>query len=165
MRRLYVIVQDTESCKKIVTGLETIGISNRHVHVTASLAKNLEGLPQATVWQNTELAHGLELGTTLGGIAGLIGGGLAFAFPPAGLALDDSMLFIAAIGGSMLGGVVSAMIGSHEHNHALDRFRADIARGRLLLIINVPRRQFNEVQTLIHTIHPKAEISIAETKL
>lgn len=160
MHRLYAVIPDTEMCKRIVAELKAIEIPERHLHVTGSLAKNLKGLPQATVWQNTELVHGLELGAALGGIAGLIGGGLAVVFPPAGSAFGDSALFAAAIGGAVLGGVVSAMIGSHEHNHSLDRFRADIRRGRLLLIADVPHRQLDAVQALICEIYPKAEIII-----
>lgn len=160
MQRLYVIIPDAEICKRIIDELKSIDISERHLHVMGSLAKNLKGLPRATVWQNTELVHGLELGSALGGIAGLIGGGLAVIFPPAGSTFDDTALFAAAIGGAILGGLVSAMIGSHEHNHALDRFKADIRRGRLLLVADIPRRQLDAVQTLIREIYPKVEFEI-----
>jgi hypothetical protein len=164
MYRVYAIVSDKEICKNIVTKLNNLGILTRHLHVIASLTKDLEGLPQATVWQNTELVHGLELGAALGGIAGLIGGGLAMIFPPTGVALNDSVLLVVAVGGAILGSATSAIISSHEHNHSLDRFRTDIARGKLLLMVDVSRRQVDEVQAIIHNIHSQAKISITISK-
>jgi hypothetical protein len=162
MRRLYVLIPKVENCKQVVQELETLGIPEHHLHVVASIAQHLEGLPEATVWQKTELAHGIEWGIGLGGIAGLLGGVMAVAFPPPGLILGGGALLAGAAAGAGLGGIVSAMLGSHEHNHTLDRFRAEINRGRILLMVDAPSRQVEEIQTLIRRHHPEAEIKIAE---
>ena len=78
---------DTESCKSLVADLTGAGVAKRHLHVVASPAVALGDLPQATMTQKTELAHGIEKGILLGGIAGLLGGLLIVTFPPAGMAV------------------------------------------------------------------------------
>ncbi len=162
MRRLYVLMPNVESCKQVVQELETKGISENNLHVVASLSQHLEGLPEATVWQKTELAHGIEWGIGLGGIAGLLGGIMAVAFPPPGLILGGGALLAGAAAGAGLGGVVSAMLGSHEHNHSLDRFRAQINRGLILLMVDVPSSQVEATQALIRNHHPEADITVTE---
>lgn len=160
MRRLYVLMPDVESCKGAVKELRTIGIPKHHLHVMANLMHNLEGLPQATVWQKTELIHGIAWGVGLGGVAGFTGIGLAMIFPPAGLEISEIAPFAGAIAGAVLGGTISAILSSHEHSHTLDRFRTEISRGRLLLMIDAPYRQVEEIQSLIHQYHPEANIEV-----
>ena len=179
MRRLYVLLPDVTSCKRVVEELEQVGIPESHLHVVASLAYRLDGLPKATVWQKTELAHGIEWGIALGGVAGLVGGMLAVLFPPSGLITgqifvepvvnDEAFLIltIAAVAGASLGGIISAILGSHEHNHDLDRFRGDIVRGRILLMADVPRGQVEDIQALIRKHHVGAnfELTLSHKKV
>lgn len=164
MRRLYVLMPDAESCKRVVEELEASGIPDHHLHVVASLTQNLEGLPEASVWQKTELAHGIEWGISLGGVAGFLGGVLAVAFPPTGLVLGGGALVAGAAAGAGLGGMISAILGSHEHNHSLDHFRWEISSGRLLLMADVPRRQVDEIRGLILRHYPEAEIGVMTPK-
>ena len=67
------MLPDAESCKSLVADLEEHGVAERHLHVIGGLAQSLDGLPEANILQKTELAHGLEWGTGLGGVAGLLG--------------------------------------------------------------------------------------------
>jgi hypothetical protein len=85
MKRLYFVLPDKESCKNVVAQLRDAGIPNKRLHVVARLAVPLDDLPEASLTQRTELVHGLERGIALGGTAGLLGGMLVLAFPPAGL--------------------------------------------------------------------------------
>ena len=55
MKRLYFMLPDTESCQKVVTELKSAGITERHLHVVASLAVPLEDLPEATPVSYTHL--------------------------------------------------------------------------------------------------------------
>jgi hypothetical protein len=164
MRRLNVIVPDAEACKTVVAELREAGVPEDHMHVVASIAQPVEGLPEATVWEKTELAHGIELGVGLGGAAGLLGGLLAVAFPPAGLVLGGGAVLASTAAGAGVGGVVTALLGSHEHNHDLDAFAEAIAAGRLLLMVDVPRGKVDRMQGLILKHHPEAEIGVARPK-
>jgi len=164
MRRLYVLMPDAESCKRMVDEIEATGIPEHHLHVLASLAQRLEGLPEASVWQKTEIAHSIAWGVGLGGVAGLVGGVLTVVFPPAGLVLGGGALLAGVAAGAGLGGAISAILGSHEHSHTLDRFRREISAGRLLLMVDAPRRRVDEIRQMILRHHPEAEIEVMVAK-
>ncbi len=161
-RRLYIMLPDAESCKSLVADLEEHGVPERHLHVIGSLSQSLEGLPEANILQKTELAHGLEWGTGLGGVAGLLGGILAVTFPPAGLVIGGGALLAGTAAGAGFGALVSSLLASHEHNHKLDAFERGIEQGQLLLMVDVPRRDLSKIQELIVKHHPEAEIGVAK---
>jgi hypothetical protein len=158
MRRLYVLLPTEEVCRVLVGELAGLGIPQAHLHVLAGLSHELRDLPEASVWQRTELAHGIEWGVGLGGVAGLLGGLLAVAFPPAGIVLGGGALLAGAAAGAGFGGVVSALIGSQEHNHDLDSFQRALAAGQVLLLVDVPRQREEEVRQAILRHHPDAAI-------
>ena len=164
MRRLNVILPDRERCEAVVEELRSEGVPDNRIQVVAAAGQAPEGLPQATAWQKTELAHGLELGTALGGAGGLLGGLLAVTFPPAGLVLGGGAILASTAGGAGVGAVISALLGSHEHNHDLDAFAEAIRAGRLLLMVDIPRTRLGRIRELILRHHPEAEIGVARPK-
>jgi len=164
MQRLHVLMPDQTTTKTVVAELRKEGIPEHHLHVVANLGQDLSGLPEAGVWQKTELAHGIEWGVGLGGVAGLLGGVLAVTFPPAGLVLGGGAILAAAAGGAGIGAVVHAMLGSHEHNHELDHYAKAIGEGWLLLMVDVPRNKVQEFGDMIRSHHPEAEIGVHDPK-
>jgi hypothetical protein len=123
MKRLYFMLPDTESCKKLVAELKNAGIPERHLHVVASLAIPLDGLPEATSLQKTELTHGIEKGIALGGAAGLLGGLLVVAFPPAGLVVGGAALLTAVTaGGAGFGALAMGLISMDINRKKLAAF-------------------------------------------
>lgn len=161
MRRLFFLLPDRELTRDVVSELEAAGVSHGHVHVVASITQDLDELPPATVWQKTDMAHGIELGIGLGGTAGLLGGVLAVAFPPAGLVLGGGALLATTLAGAGIGGVVSALMSSHTHNAELDDYRGAIERGDILLMVDVPRARVDSIRSLVLDHHPDARIGIA----
>jgi hypothetical protein len=51
MQRPDYMLPNTESCKHVVVEPETAGIPERHLHMVASLAVPLDGLPAASLPQ------------------------------------------------------------------------------------------------------------------
>jgi hypothetical protein len=151
-----------ESCRQVVAELEDEGVPEHHLHAIASLDQSLDGLPEAGVLQKTELAHGLEWGAGLGGVAGMLGGLLAVSFPPAGLVLGGGALLVGAAAGAGFGAVVSALLSSHEHNHDLDAFQRAIEAGEILLMVDIPRQRVDKIRELILNHHPEAHIGVAK---
>lgn len=164
MRRVHVLMPDPASCQAVVDELRESGITDHHLHVVASLTQDLHGLPEATVWQKTELGHGIEWGIGLGGVAGLLGGVLAVAFPPAGLAPGGGALLAGTVAGAAVGAAVTALIGSNEHSHELDDFQSEIEQGKVLLMADVPRKQVDEIKGMILKHHPEAQIGVLKRK-
>lgn len=164
MHRLFFLLPDQSTARNVVAGLTAFGVPVRHLHVVASIEQRLEGLPEATVWQKTELAHGIEIGVSLGGTAGLLGGLLAVAFPPAGLVLGGGALLAMSLAGAGFGGLVTALMSSHDHSHDLAQFEAEIENGRILMLVDVPGSQQDAVTALVRHHHPAAEIGVAGRK-
>jgi len=161
MKRVYVLIPTEESCRAVVTELEAMQIPSSHLHVTGGLSHDLKDLPEASIWQRTELAHGIEWGLGLGGTAGLLGGLLVVAFPPAGIVVGGGALLAGAAAGAGFGALVSALLGSQEHSHKLDAFRRALDSGQLLLIADVEKRREAAVKAAILRHHPEAQIGAA----
>jgi hypothetical protein len=161
MKRLYFLLPDKESCAKVVAELERAGVPERHLHVVASLAVPLDDLPEAGTLQKSELAHGVEKGIAMGGAAGLLGGLLVVAFPPAGLAVGGAALLTAVTAGSAgFGALAMGLISKDMHNKDLEAFERDIEQGHILLIVDVPKDEVEQWKRLIVEHHPEAEIGV-----
>jgi hypothetical protein len=162
-RRLYFLVPDVEHCKAVVEEIKQNQISEQHIHVVANDDIPLEGMHRASKLQKSELGYGLEMGLGVGGIAGMLGGLLAVTFPPAGLALGGGALMIAAstLAGAGFGSIVSALIASDIPNHELEKFQTAVDFGQLLVIVDVPTPQVEDMISLIKLHHPEAEVGIA----
>ena len=149
MRRIYTLLADLASCQALIEALQAAGIPERHLHVIARNRHQLQGLPAAGVWQKTQLARGIGIGAVLGGSAGLVAGILALALPPVGLPVTTAEVVASTAAGAAFGALVSALMKGHAHNHRLDRFRHDIERGKLLLIVDVSKRHVAKVTALV----------------
>lgn len=164
MRRLFFLTPTVESCKIIVNELEAQGIPHSHLHVIASIDQSLTALPEATIWEKSELSHGIKWGTGLGGTAGLLGGVLAVTFPPAGLILGGGALLAGVAAGAGFGAAVMAMMKSHEHNHQLDDYKHEIENGELLLMVDIPKTEVEKISGSILKHHPEAHIKVSKPK-
>lgn len=164
MRRLYFLIPTVELTETIISELEQQGIPHKHLHVVAAVTHSLKGLPEASVWQKTELAHGLEWGTGIGGTAGLLGGLLTVAFPPGGVVLGGGALLIGAAAGAGVGAAMMGLMKGHEHNHQLDDFKKDIEHGQILLMVDVPKALVETISDSILSHHPEADIKVSEPK-
>jgi hypothetical protein len=164
MKRLYFILPDRQVCETIVQELEENDIPERHIHIVAGYGVSLEGLPEASMIQKSELAHGIEKGLVMGAVAGLLGGLLTIAFPPAGLVLNGkTVLLMTGLGGAALGAIVNGLLSKDLHNKKLRNFENAIARGKILLMTDVPRHDVDKYKKLILEHHPEA--AIGEVKI
>ena len=162
MRRLYFLIPNVELTETIVQELEQQGVAHKHLHAVASINQPLKDLPEASIWQKTELAHGLEWGTGIGGTAGLLGGLLTVAFPPGGIVLGGGALLIGAAAGAGVGATMMGLMKGYEHNHQLDDYKDDIERGDILLMVDIAKSRVDEIQQSILQHHPEAHIKVAE---
>jgi len=161
MKRLYFTLSNPESCKNVVAALRSAGIPERRLHAVASLAVPLEDVPGASLLQTSELAHGIERGLAMGGTAGLLGGMLAVAFPPPGVVGAAAWVAPVAVGGAALGALALGLISKDIHNKELAAFERDIAHGRILLMVDVPKEEVEQWKQLVVEHHPEAKISVA----
>ncbi len=164
MRRLYLLIPTIKLTEIIIDELKQQGVPYSHLHVVAGIQQPLDGLPEATIWQRTELAHGLEWGTGIGGTAGLLGGLLTVAFPPGGVILGGGALLIGAAAGAGLGAAMLGLMKGHEHNHQLDDFKHEIEHGEILLMADLPKADVELITESILKHHPDAHIKLSEPR-
>ena len=136
MKRLYCLVPTENICATIVNELEDDGIPKKHLHVIAKSTHLMQELPEANIWQKTELVHALEAGVVLGGGA----------------------VLAATAAGADYGAIVSSFMKGHEKNHNIEDFEDDIEAGKLLLLIDVSKKQLNDIKDVITRHHSDADI-------
>lgn len=162
MRRVYFLAPDVASAKSIVNELLLARIEARHIHVVAKEGTALENLPPAGVAQTSDLIPAVEHGIAAGGLAGLLAGVVAVTFPPAGLVLGGGALLGLTAFGVGFGAWMSSMIGVGLPSRRLAKFEEAIARGELLIMIDVPRGRVDEIEDIVKRHHPEADLQGVE---
>jgi len=158
MRRIYFLVPSVASAKAIVDELLLARIEERHIHIVAREGTPLEDLPEAGVAQRSDLVPALQKGVAAGGLSGLLAGALAVTFPPAGLVLGGGALLGLTLFGVGFGAWMSGMVGIGLPSSRIEKFETAIARGELLMMIDVPRARVEEIEALVKRHHPESEL-------
>ena len=159
MHRLYFLSPSLESAKQVVNELLLARIPQNNVHVVANHAVTLDNLPEASVLENSDFIPALQKGAAVGGATGLLAGLVAVAFPPAGLVLaGGAVLMASTLAGVGVGAWASSLIGISTPSSRLKEFEEAVAKGQLLLLVDVPADREQEIQELIAKTHPEATI-------
>lgn len=156
MKRIYYLVPDVHTAKKIVEGLLLARVEARRIHVLARPGTPLGDLPEASFLQRTDFIPGLEQGLVIGGLTGVIAGLLALILPM-GMALGGGTVLALTLAGAVIGAWISSMVGSSCSNRCIRQFQAAIENGELLTMIDVPRDQVEKIEAVVLKHYPAAE--------
>jgi len=162
MRRLYFLVSNVESARKINDELLLARVEERHIHVIAKQGTPMEDLPEARLAQRSDLIPALERGAAIGGATGIAAGIIAVTFPPAGLLLGGGAILAIGLAGVGVGALMSSMIGVDVPNSRIQKFQDAIDKGELLMMVDVPKDRVDEIDDLVKRHHPEAEIEGTE---
>jgi hypothetical protein len=162
MKRLYFLVPNIRSAKKMVDHLLLARIEERHMHVLAKRGTPLESLPEASFMQKTDFVPGTQRGLALGGVVGTLGGLVAVSLPPAGPVIAGGIILGSALAGAGIGAWLSGMVGMNIGNTRLKRFEDAIEQGQLLMMIDVPRDRVDEIEAVIRKQDPEAHVEGTE---
>jgi hypothetical protein len=165
MRRIYFLVPTVAAARAIVDDLLLARIEERRIHVLAKADTALEDLPKAKVAQTSDLIPSLERGVAAGGLTGMLAGVIAVTFPPAGLVVGGGALLGITLLGAGFGAWMSSMVGIGVPSSRLEQFEVAIARGDLLMMIDVPRDRVEEIEALVARHHPDAELEGLEPNI
>jgi hypothetical protein len=164
MRRLYFMIPSIDSAKTIVDELLLARIEQRHIHIAAADHHALveANLPEANLLQESDFVPAVERGLAIGGATGILAGVAAVALPGVGLALGGGAILGIGLAGAGLGAWVSSMIGISAPSSRLTEFEDAIKEGGLLMMVDVPKTQVDEITDMIKKHHPEAEIEGTE---
>jgi len=155
-RRLYFLLPDLLSTRRLVGDLLLARIESSHIHVLGSGNADLGDLPQANLLQKTDLIPAAQRGLLLGGALGVVAGVLLLAYPPAGVELELGFVLIATVVSAVLGAWFASLAGAALPNSRLARFREHIAEGQLLLMIDVSVGRALGLAEWVPREHPEA---------
>ena len=162
MRRLYFLLPSLQLTNLVVDELLLKRIDDHHIHVVAKEGTPLGNLPEANLLQKSDFIPAVERGLAVGGITGMLAGLAAVTFPPAGLVLGGGAILGTSLAGAGVGAWVSGMIGVDVRNSQIDRFQNAIEQGEVLIMVDVPKDKVEEIENLVHSHHPQAEMGGTE---
>lgn len=156
-RRMYFILPDVPTAEQTTNDLLLARIEERHIHCLGRRGTPLGTLHEANVLQKTDLAHGTQVGLSIGGICGALLG-TVFAFVPmAGQnTLPMAAIPLGLLGGAVFGAFASSLIASSTPNSRLKLFGKDFEAGRILMMVDVPGGRVDEIRELVARRHPEA---------
>ena len=156
--RLYFLLPDVATARKVVDDLLLARIEEHHIHVLAKEGTEMQDLPEANLLQKSDFVHGVEQGLAVGGATGLLAGVAAVTFPPAGLVLGGGALLATTLAGAGLGAWLSGMIATDVPNSRLKEFESAIESGQILMMLDVPRLEVERFTALVKSHHPEADM-------
>jgi hypothetical protein len=156
-RRLYFLLPDVKTAKAVFNKLLLARIEQQHVFFLAKDGLSLSDLPEATMLQKSDEIRGLAQGLVVGGATGAIAGVVAMTFPPSGLAMGLGVILAMSLIGAIVGVWASGMIASSVPNTRLRKFSRDIEQGKILLMVDVPKDQIEEISDMIREQYPDAD--------
>lgn len=162
MRRIYFLLPTIEVARKVVDDLLLARIDEHHIHVIAKEGTPMEDLPEASLAQKSDVVPALERGIAVGGATGLLAGVVAVTFPPAGLVLGGGAVLAIALAGTGFGAIMSTMIGVSVPNTRLKQFEDAVNKGEILMLVDVPKTQVDEIEAMVKQHHPEADIEGTE---
>lgn len=155
-RKLYFMLPNIKTARQMMDELLLARIEERHIHFLAKPDISLTGLPEANVLEKTDSLYGVGVGAMIGGVSGVMGGLLVAVFPSlvaipvgGGRPLQALAIFFIGLVGAGFGAWWTGMIASAIPNSRLKQYEEQIARGEVLMIVNVPYHRINDVRAVI----------------
>lgn len=155
-RRLYFLLPDVESARRTADDLLLARIEDRNMHFLARRGTDLGELREASFLHKSDLVHGAGVGLLLGVMGGVVLGAAILLFPPEGTRPGPVVMLVCAVIGGLLGAWMASMAGAAVPNSRLKAFAQDIEQGKVLLMLDVPYDQVDEMRDIVLARHPEA---------
>ncbi len=158
-RRLYFVLPDVETSRKIGQDLLLARMEERRMHFLGKRGLDMKDLPEASAAQKTDLFRGIYIGLFAGALTGLVSGLYIYFDPEAvGMQVPPYVIFICAVVGAVIGAWISGpLIGGSAPNKRLRSYDKFLQNGQVVLIIDVPSNRVDEIRKIIKSYYPQAE--------
>ena len=164
-RRLYFLLPNVSSTKKVFDELLLARIEERNMHVLAKEGTNLKDLPEGGLMQKYDIVHGVEMGIIFGGATGVVLGALISYFGNLGMSFGGPLTLGIAVLGAIFGACVSGIISTDVPNTQLKEFQKSLDSGKVLLMVDVPKRDIDTITKMVKKHHPEADAKGVERGL
>lgn len=164
-RRLYFILPGTHLARTVHNELLLARVPENRMHVIADERIDLEDLPEASLWQRSDLSHGLQLGLPVGGLTGVVVGVLAVIFGWITPGYEAKTIMATVLAGLFVGSWAASMIAVNVPNTRHRAFETDIQQGHILFIVDIPVQRVDEITELVTRHHPEADMRGVEPNI
>lgn len=162
MRRIYFLVPDIATARRVVDDLLLARVHERHLHVIAKRGTPLEALPEANLLQKSDFVPAVQRGLALGWSVGLLAGLVGVMLPPAGPVVAGGIVLASGLAGAGVGAWLGGMVGMNVGNTRIKQFEAAIEAGQLLVLADVPKDRVEEIEARVRQHLPGVEIEGTE---
>ncbi|TQV89256.1 hypothetical protein [Aliikangiella coralliicola] len=158
MKRLYFLTKNIDSTESISHDIHAAGITDWDFHV---LSKNDKGLYQrhihsANMLQKTDFIHSAEIGVLKGTAIGLTVALVLSQIPIHDKQVPFEILIGIFLAGILFGAWHGGLFGAQNENFRLKPFHDKIEEGYYLIMIDVAKKQVDEIVELMKSKHPEA---------
>jgi hypothetical protein len=130
----------------------------RHMHFVGREDQDMTGLHAANVLQTSDVVRSAQVGLILGaGLGGLLGALVAANYPIVGDQPQWGVAAVLAVVGALFGMWTSSMIGISTPSKRLQRFAAEIEKGKILLMVDVNIWRAEAIESRLRALHPEAQ--------
>lgn len=151
--RLYYMLPDIDSARRCRDDMLLNLIEIRHIHFMTQSAPLPTDLPEATIFQKTDVVRGAEAGMLVGaGLGMLLGVFLVNYFD---IVSKPAVVIAATLAGLLFGGWAASMAAAALPNSRLTNFYPALARGGVLMIADVPARRVEHIESVLAERHPE----------
>lgn len=163
-RRLYFLLPDVASATRTANDLLLARVEDRHMHFLAKRGTDLGELHEASYLIKTDVRRGAAIGIAFGLLAGAILGALIVNYPPEGVQPPPGAAIVAMIIGAALGAWMGSMAATAVPNSRLKAFDDELARGKVLMIVDLPYEKVDRIREIVTARHPEVLLSAQETR-
>lgn len=163
MRRMYFLIPDIGTVRKIVDEMLLARVEERRMHVIAHRDTVLHNIPQASIFHMSDVVPAISRGITYGGVVGLLAGLiLAMQFDASFNKTGGLITLLVTLGGAAFGAWISGMVGISIPNRRIKQFQEAIEGGQLLMLIDVPALRMDDITKNVAKHYPDVKFGGVE---
>jgi hypothetical protein len=164
--RIYYMLPDLDSARKVLDDLLLSRIEQRHIHFLTGGLQLPPDMPEANILQKTDIVHGAGSGMIAGGLLGMaLGAVIVFYFGFEERSTEALVVTLAAIVGLLFGAWSASLVAAAIPNTRLKAFYPDLADGKILLMADVPARRVTEIEQILKERHPEMRFGGEESHM
>jgi hypothetical protein len=168
VRRLYFVVHNIQQANRIAQELMAANFDSEHMQViyTANFehqnTKRHALLPKASLLQSSDFYPAVGRGIPLGACVGLLIGIVVSFLNPSYAQQAALVLLTGVLAGSMWGAWVSGIVGIALPNSKLEPFQTELAKGAVVLVVQVKIPRVGECTELVTEKYPHAQSALPD---